>query len=225
MRSILFSLFFLSTACSGVAGTIDNSDGISRTVDLSGSIFAWVDQSDGDLTSWESPRLMFAFSGLSFDPESDLLAKSGSELADLQLRFATSDVAALVVPDASRHGEAGTIEAELVPGAFACPPVNQPLINEHPLGCFSAAPEVLEADAEFSGFAPVGRKATMTIELDAGARQTGETISGNFTLVIEALESDPDGALTGTISGPFSTTLLGERIAERNIMMLLGARP
>ena len=170
--------------------------------------------------SWESPRLVLAFTGLALSPEDDLLEQSGSALADWQLRFATGDVLALIVPDAARQSEASTIEAELVPGAFRCPPLNQPLINSQPLACFSAAPETLDSAAGPDGFAPIGRKAKLTIELDEGGRQTGEVISGRVTLSIERLDSDPTQSVTGTVTGSFSQRLLGERLAERNLLML-----
>jgi len=213
------------TACGGIAGELSNNTGIQRQVDLGGAVFAWVDQSDSDLVSWESPRLVLAFTGLALSPEDDLLEQSGSALADWQLRFATGDVLALIVPDAARQSEASTIEAELVPGAFRCPPLNQPLINSQPLACFSAAPETLDSAAEFDGFAPIGRKAKLTIELDEGGRQTGEVISGRVTLSIERLDSDPTQSVTGTVTGSFSQRLLGERLAERNLLMLSGAQP
>ena len=226
MKAIFFfSLAALATACSGISGELKNSDNISRQVDLSGAVFAWVDQSDADLVSWESPRLMIAFMGVSLSAGNDLLGLSGSELADLQLRFATGDIVAIIIPDAARQAGATTIEAELVPGAFRCPPLNQPLVNSQALACFNAAPERLESNTDFEGFAPIGRKAKLTIELEEGGRTTGETISGTLTLLIETLESDPANSMTGMITGSFSLDLLGERLAERNLLMLGGAQP
>jgi len=222
---VLFCLSLGVTACGGVSGELSNNTGVNRSVDLSGAVFAWVDQSDSDLLSWESPRLALAFTGLSLDPSSDLLSLSGSDLADLQLRFATGDVMAILIPDASRQSGAQTLEAELVPGAFRCPPLNQALINSQPLACFSAAPETLDSTAEFDGFAPIGRKAKLTLSLNEGGRKTGESISGTITLSIERLDSDSEQAVIGTITGSFSVALLGERLAERNLLMLSGAQP
>ena len=121
---VLFCLGISVSACGGISGELSNNTGVNRSVDLSGAVFAWVDQSDSDLFSWESPRLALAFTGLSLDPSSDLLSLTGSNLADLQLRFATGDVMAILIPDASRQSESQTLEAELVPGAFRCPPLN-----------------------------------------------------------------------------------------------------
>lgn len=222
---LLACVVIASGACGGITGELSNNTGVNRSVDLSGAVFAWVDQSDADLVSWESPRLALAFTGLSLDPEDDLLERSGSNLADLQLRFATGDILSILVPDAARQSGSTTLEAELVPGAFRCPPLNQPLINSQPLACYSAAPETLDSSAGFDGFAPIGRKAKLTIELDEGGRTTGETISGTVTLAIERLDSDSTQAVTGTISGGFSVNLLGERLAERNLLMLTGASP
>ena len=223
-----FLLAFISIAagaCGGITGELSNNTGVNRSVDLSGAVFAWVDQSDADLVSWESPRLALAFTGLSVSPEDDLLELSGSNLADLQLRFATGDILAILVPDAARQSGSATLEAELVPGAFRCPPLNQPLINSQPLACYSAAPETLDSSAGFDGFAPIGRKAKLVVELDEGGRTTGESISGNVTLTIERLDSDSEQAVTGSITGSFSVTLLGERLAERNLLMLTGSSP
>ena len=222
---VLFCLSIGITACGGISGELGNNTGVNRSVDLSGAVFAWVDQSDSDLVSWESPRLALAFTGLALDPSDDLLSLSGSTLADLQLRFATGDVMAILVPDASRQSGSQTLEAELVPGAFRCPPLNQALINSQPLACFSAAPETLDSTAEFNGFAPIGRKAKLTLTLNEGGRKTGENISGTITLSIERLDSDSEQAVTGTVTGSFSVSLLGERLAERNLLMLTGAQP
>tara|TARA_B100000427_G_scaffold86727_1_gene71269 strand:+ start:138 stop:818 length:681 start_codon:yes stop_codon:yes gene_type:complete len=222
---VLFCLGIGIIGCGGIHGELANNTGVNRSVDLSGAVFAWVDQSDADLVSWESPRLALAFTGLSVDPADDLLALSGSKLADLQLRFATGDVMAIIVPDASRQSGSTTLEAELVPGAFRCPPLNQALINSQALACFSAAPETLDSAAEFDGFAPIGRKAKLTLELDEGGRKTGETISGSITLSVERLDSDSEQAVTGNVTGTFSVELLGERLAERNLLMLTGAQP
>ena len=211
--------------CGGIEGSLTNAEGAQRSVDLSGAVYAWVDQSDADLVSWESPRLMLAFTGISVDPADDLLAQTGSSLADLQLRFATGDVVAIVVPDAARQSGSTDIVAEFVPGAFRCPPLNQPLVNSQALACFNAAPETLDANANFDGFAPLGRQGTLTLKLDEGGRTVGETISGELTLTIGTLDADPDNALTGTVTGSFSVTLLGERLAERNLLMLSGAQP
>ena len=230
IHALMKQFFFLSlatlvTACGGISGELKNSAGLIRQVDLSGAVFAWVDQSDADLVSWESPRLMIAFTGVSFTASDDLLVLSGADLANLQLRFATGDVVAIVIPDAARQSGATTIEAELVPGAFRCPPLNQPLVNSQALACFNAAPERLESNTDFDGFAPVGRKAKLTITLEEGGRTTGETISGTITLSIETLESDPANSMIGTVTGSFSLDLLGERLAERNLLMLGGAQP
>ena len=222
---VLFCLCIGITACGGISGELSNNTGVNRSIDLSGAVFAWVDQSDADLVSWESPRLALAFTGLSLNPADDLLSLTGSRLADLQLRFATGDVMAILVPDASRQTGSTTLEAELVPGAFRCPPLNQALINSQSLACFSAAPETLDSSAEFDGFAPIGRKAKLTLELNEGGRQTGENISGTVTLVVERLDSDPEQAVTGSVTGSFSVSLLGERLAERNLLMLTGAQP
>ena len=119
------------TACGGIAGELSNNTGIQRQVDLGGAVFAWVDQSDSDLVSWESPRLVLAFTGLALSPEDDLLEQSGSALADWQLRFATGDVLALIVPDAARQSEASTIEAELVTWRFSLP-APQPAADQQP---------------------------------------------------------------------------------------------
>ena len=224
-HTAILGIAILFAACGGIAGELKNSDGISRQVDLSGAVYAWVDQSDADLVSWESPRLMIAFTGVSVSASEDLLSLSGSGLADLQLRFATGDVVAMVIPDAARQTGAATIEAELVPGAFRCPPLNQPLVNSQAMACFSAAPEPLESNAGFDGFAPIGRKGKLTIVLEEGGRSTGETIAGTLTLIIERLESDPENSMTGEITGSFSLELLGERLAERNLLMLGGTQP
>jgi hypothetical protein len=215
----------LASGCGGIEGSLSNGSGNDRPVSLGGAVFAWVDQSDADLVSWESPRLMIALTGLSLSPEDDLLALTGSELADLQLRFATGDVAAMLIPDAARQTGSASLQVELVPGAFRCPPLNQPLVNSQPLACFNVAPESLSADATFEAFAPVGRKAKLTIDLEEGGRTVGEAIAGTITLIVERLDADPADALIGTISGSFATTLLGERIAERNLLLLQGAQP
>ncbi len=168
----------VSGACGGITGELSNNTGVNRSVDLSGAVFAWVDQSDADLVSWESPRLALAFTGLSLDPEDDLLELSGSNLADLQLRFATGDILAILVPDAARQSGSTTLEAELVPGAFRCPPLNQPLINSQPLACYSAAPETLDSSAGFDGFAPIGRKAKLTIGANPSKPADESSVSG-----------------------------------------------
>jgi hypothetical protein len=220
-----FLLLLTATACGGISGELKNGDGVVRSVDLSGAVFAWVDQSDADLVSWESPRLMLAFTGLSTDTSDDLLELSGSDLADLQLRFATGDIVAMIIPDAARQSGTTTLEADLVPGAFRCPPLNQPLVSSQAMACFNAAPERLQAGAEFDAFAPIGRKVTLSIKLNEGGRSTGENIAGTLTLTIGRLESDSDEAVIGTISGEFSSELIGERLAERNLLMLGGAQP
>lgn len=201
-----------------------SSDGKSQTFDVSGTVVAWVDQVDANLVSRETPALKLFLSGLQFSAEDDFLARTGSELADLQLRFATADAIGFTLIDANRRGESETIELATAPNAATCPQVNGPVIED--LGCLRVAPPPLDAETSFEAIRPFGRGAQLDLELEAGARKTGQAISGTITITIEAVEGDNAAeVLVGTAQGGFTGTLVGERLAERNLALLMGSGP
>ncbi|MBM66776.1 MAG: hypothetical protein CMH55_11150 [Myxococcales bacterium] len=222
---LTFALTFALSACGpSLSGEFTSSDGKRQAFDVSGTVVAWVDQVDANLVSRETPALKLFLSGLQFSAEDDFLAHTGSELADLQLRFATSDAVGFTLIDANRRGKGETVELATAPNAATCPQVNGPVIED--LGCLRVAPPPLEAATNFDAIRPLGRGAQLKLELDAGARQTGQAISGRITLTIEAVEGDNAAeVLVGTAEGGFSGTLVGERLAERNMALLMGSGP
>ena len=215
----------MTGACSaGVTGVFTSSDGMSQGFDVSNTVVAWVDQVDANLVSRETPALKIFLSGLQFAADEDFLGRTGSELADLQLRFATSDAVGFTLTDANRRGEAVTIDLATTPNGATCPQVNGPAIED--FSCLRVAPPELEADTGFDAVRSFGRGATLRLELDAGARQTGQSIQGRVTVIIEAITGDPAAqVLIGQAEGAFSSQLIGERLAERNLALLMGAGP
>lgn len=223
-RFIGIVLCLLGACNPGPTGSFESVDGQSQAFDAAGTAVAWIDQVDANLVSRESASLRLFLTGLSFDPDDDLLTLSGSKLADLQLRFATTDAVGFSLINASRRGEATTVELATAPNAATCPDINSLVTQD--LTCLRVSPPPLEADTSFDAVRPLGRGATVTLELSAGARETGQAISGTISVAVEAVTGD-DAAkvLTGTVSGRFSTTLVGERLAERNLALLGGTGP
>jgi hypothetical protein len=225
-RLALYPILALFIACGGdLTGELTSADGFSKPFDVSGAAIAWIDASDGALHSFDSARLQILLTGLSFDPTDDLLGLSGSELADLQLRFVTHDAIGFLIPDAARTGGDQRLELTTVPNGSTCPTLNSVALGAEASVCLRVGPEPLAEGAGFDSFHATARLATVVLELDPGNRVIGETLSGTVTLTITQHEADPESALTGVIEGRFSTTLLGERLAERNMALLQGASP
>jgi hypothetical protein len=225
-RQGLYPILALIVACGGdLNGSLSAADGFTKPFAVDGAALAWIDTSDAALHSFESARLQILLTGLDFTPSDDLLSLTGSGLADLQLRFATHDALGFLIPDAARASGDQRLEFTVVPNGSTCPTLNSAALGSEPTACLRVGPEPLPESAGFESFHATGRQATVVLQLDAGTRATGETVSGTVTLTISKHEADNENALTGVIEGRFSTTLLGERLAERNVALLQGASP
>ena len=212
-----FLLIFL-TACGGPnVGTIEALEGQfenGRRPDFGGTLFAWRDETffNAGYQERETPALEVLATRSAFDPWQDLLRFDGDAFLDLQKDFLFADAFRLRLADANALsvGQKFRVDSE----------------NPDPslLFALKLGAEVLEDDTERDDPREAFR---LPGHLDAGLEVLSiSTEQVQLQLEVSAKRCADFGEgpayLPGFFTITFTAPLIGERISEHNVKVLLG---
>jgi hypothetical protein len=210
---VTLALAALLTGCRVGEASFDGDIG-GRAFTPGGTTFAYVDARDDNLNELDPAHVAVAMTWIIFDPASDLSDLNGSELENWRHELRLRDALSLVFAD----------EADVVPGATFQSVVQGG--NETGDGKLLArlhlAPERLSASSTYADFVPFGAQRTVSVELDeARLLEDGPVLAGTITVNIGRADTDPDDVLTGELQGRFRAPVVEERVAERNLSLLI----
>jgi len=203
----------LSAGCRFGEASFDGTLG-ERTFSPGGTVFAYVDAKDDNLNATDPAPIAVAMTWIIFDPTSDLNDLPGTELENWRHELRLRDALSLVFAN----------EADVVPGAtFRSVVEGGNLVSDGALiARMHLAPERLTAASTYADFTPFGARRIVDVELDeARLLEDGPVLSGTISVTIEQAGTDPDDVLTGEMQGRFRAPIVSERVAERNLSLLI----
>ncbi|MDP2342092.1 MAG: hypothetical protein Q8O67_14135 [Deltaproteobacteria bacterium] len=212
MRLALFLLVCTLAGCR--FGEARFSSDLDVGFDPGGTVFAYLDQRDGNLVEDADPRVVVAMTWIVFDPKSDLNDLDGAALSAMSHEMAVRDTLVLVL---DRQGAVDAGEQ------FSCTKDGDDVVDSNGLDArVHLAPERLTADSSFADLEPIASRSVSNLTIDVAAFDDADAVvAGTFTVAFEAVDGrDPGNAREGTIEGTFRAPLVDELAAESNLALL-----
>lgn len=216
-KSLLLLLLAISAAgCSGSV-QFDGSLGGKPFAPV-GTVFAYFDETDDNFRRISDPPLIIAMTWLTFDPRSDLGARSGAELANMRHELALRDAASFIVPQQSLAVPAATFSEETIAGVVQEGSTMRATLQ--------FAPDPLNGSSSYLDLPPLASQRTIALNIDSIERIVGGTVSGDLNIAFASVGSEAlQGPIrVGSLRGVFNAPIVEEKLAERNLA-LLGTRP
>ncbi len=202
-----------------------------------GTVFAFVDQLSPAPQLATNPSSRFIASGVYayFDAAQDQASQNGTNLAELKQEIANHDWISLEWANSNELEVGKTYKTTLIrtteePFFRVVDPSatdvtagftarvgfrRAPVRRNAPYTCPSGSPRFLCQD-----YRPFGTRAVVEVTLNSVNRALGAQSTLTVKVTVEKAATDPEDALTGTLSGSLAADTVSERVAETNLATL-----